>query len=51
MFFAGFAFMMHVLLTAQDLQEQEKTFIKTTYLFTITTAFILTVLVTVLLFN
>jgi len=51
MFFAGFAFVMHILLTAQDLQEQEKAFIKPAYLLMMTMAFILTVFVTVLLFN
>ena len=33
LFFAGFTITMHILLAAQDLQEQEKTTIKPTYLF------------------
>lgn len=51
MFFAGFSLMMHVLLAAQDLQQQEKAFIKPAYLLTITIVFILTLVVTVLLFD
>ena len=50
-FFAGFSLMMHILLTAQDLQEQEKAFIKPAYLLTMTIVFILTLVVTVLLFD
>lgn len=51
MFFAGFALTMHVLLTAQDLQEHEKVFIKPTYLFTMMCAFILMIFFVTLLFN
>lgn len=51
MFFAGFALTMHILLTAQDLQEQEKVFIKPAYLFTMMCTFILMVFFVILLFN
>jgi len=51
MFFAGFSFTMHIFLTAQELQEQEKIFIKPTYLFIMMLALILLALITVLLFN
>jgi len=51
MFFAGFALTMHILLTAQDLQENEKVFIKPAYLFTMMCAFILMIFVVVLLIN
>jgi len=51
MFFAGFALTMHIFLTAQDLQENEKVFIKPTYLFTMMCAFILMMFFTILLFN
>jgi hypothetical protein len=51
MFFTGFALTMHVILTAQDLQETEKDFIKPAYMFVMACAFILMVLYVVLLFN
>jgi len=51
MFFTGFTFTMHILLTAQDLQAQEKVFIKPSYLFTMMSTFILMVFFVVLLFN
>ena len=51
MFFAGFSFTMHVLLTAQDLQQQEKAFIKPAYLFVMGFVTVLMVFVTVLLFD
>ena len=51
MFFTGFTFTMHLLLTAQDLQEGEKVFVKPSYLFTMICAFILMVFVVTLLFN
>jgi len=51
MYFAGFAFTMHVLLTAQDLQQQEHAFIKPAYLFVITTTLVLMICVVVLLFD
>lgn len=51
MYFAGFTLTMHVLLTAQELQETEKVFIKPAYLFTMVSAFILMIFFVVLLFN
>ena len=51
MFFAGFFFTMHVLLTAQDLQQQEKAMIKPAYLFMMGITTILMVFVTVILFD
>lgn len=51
MFFAGFTFTLHILLTAQDLQEQEKALIKPAYLFMMMVAFIGLTCVVVLLFD
>ena len=51
MFFSGFAFTMHVVLTAQNLQEPESAFIKPTYLFSAMVVLPLVVCVTVLLFD
>ncbi|OGX36546.1 MAG: hypothetical protein A3C36_05985 [Omnitrophica WOR_2 bacterium RIFCSPHIGHO2_02_FULL_52_10] len=51
MFFAGFAFTMHIILTADELQEAEKAFIKPTYLLTIMLVLTLMICVTVLLCN
>ena len=51
MFFSGFAFTMHILLTAQDLQQQEKAFIKPAYLLMMGIVTVLMVFVTVLLFD
>jgi len=51
MFFAGFAFAMHILLTAQEMQDEEKTPIKPTYLFWMSISFISIIMVTVLLFD
>ncbi|MBN1869059.1 MAG: hypothetical protein JW847_00565 [Candidatus Omnitrophica bacterium] len=51
MFFAGFAFTMHVILTAQDLQQQEKAFIKPAYLFMMVIVTVFMIFVTVLLFD
>jgi len=51
MFFAGFAFTMHVILTAQDLQGEEKTFIKPAYFFMMVIVFTLFLCVVVLLFD
>ncbi len=51
MFFSGFAFTMHIFLTAQDMQQQEKAFIKPAYLFTMAIATILMIFITVLLFD
>ncbi len=51
MFFAGFAFTMHILLMAQEMQHHEKAFIKPAYLFMMTVATILMIFITVLLFD
>ena len=51
MFFAGFALTMHVLLSAQDMQDQEKTSIKPAYLFNMSGVFILNVFLMVLLLD
>ena len=51
MFFTGFALTMHILLTAQDLQENEKALIKPTYLFVMASTFILMAFYVILLFN
>jgi hypothetical protein len=51
MFFAGFTFTLHILLTAQDLQEQEKALIKPSYLFMMMVVFIGLSCVVVLLFD
>jgi hypothetical protein len=51
MFFAGFVFAMHVLLTAQEMQQQEKAFIKPGYLFYMGIVAVLMACITVLLFN
>ena len=51
MFFAGFAFTMHLLLTTQDLQQQEKAFFKPAYLFMMGLVTVLMTFVTVLLFD
>jgi len=51
MFFAGFAFTMHVILTAQELQEPEKAFIKPTYLISMVVVSSLVICITVLLFD
>jgi len=51
MFFTGFTLTMHIVLTAEDLQDNEKAFIKPTYLFVMMCAFILVLFVTMLLFN
>jgi len=51
MFFAGFSFAMHVVLSAQDLQQTEHSFIKPKYLFHETIALILLLTVTVLLLD
>jgi hypothetical protein len=51
MFFAGFFFSMHLILTAQDLQQQEKSFIKPTYLLMMSVSGIFLACITVLLFN
>lgn len=51
MFFAGFAFTMHILLTAQDMQQQEKAIIKPAYLFMMGIVAIFAIFITVLLFD
>ena len=51
MFFSGFAFTMHIFLTAQDMQQQEKAFIKPAYLFTMAVVTILMIFSTVLIFD
>lgn len=51
MYFSGFAFAMHVILTAQDLQQNEKASFKVAYLFQYCIAMVLMVFVTVLLFG
>jgi len=51
MFFTGFTMTMHIVLTAQDLQENEKSFIKPAYLFTMVCALIAMAFFVVLLFN
>ena len=51
MFFSGFAFTMHILLVAQDLQDAEKAFIKPTYLMSIMFIVTLMICVTVLLYD
>ncbi|VAX37930.1 hypothetical protein MNBD_UNCLBAC01-414 [hydrothermal vent metagenome] len=50
-FFAGFALTMHILMTAQNLQEQEKTPIKPTYLFTISLSVLINILLSILLMD
>ncbi|HQP09960.1 MAG TPA: hypothetical protein PKV41_01075 [Candidatus Omnitrophota bacterium] len=51
MFFSGFAFAMHILLMAQDMQQQEKTLIKPAYLFAMGIVTVLMIFVTVLLLD
>ena len=51
MFFSGFAFTMHIILTADELQESEKAFIKPTYLLSIMFVLTLMLCITILLFN
>jgi len=51
MFFVGFAFAMHILLTAQEMQEEEKTPIKPTYFFWMSLCFMVVLALTVLLFD
>jgi len=51
MFFVGFAFAMHILLTAQDMQEEEKSPIKPSYLFWMSVLFVVILAMTVLLFD
>jgi len=51
MFFVGFAFAMHILLTAQDMQQEETTPIKPTYFFWMSVNFVVVILFTVLLFD
>ena len=51
MFFVGFAFAMHILLTAQDMQQEETTPIKPTYFFWMSVIFVAIILLTVVLFD
>jgi len=51
MFFVGFSFAMHILLTAQDMQQEETTPIKPTYFFWMSVTFVAVILLTVLLFD
>ncbi len=51
MFFTGFALAMHVFLTAQDLQDKERTAIKSAYLFKMSLIVISNICIMVLLLN
>ena len=51
MFFSGFAFAMHTILTAQDLQFDQKMFLKPDYIFTGAIVFISLIFIAVLLFD
>jgi hypothetical protein len=51
MFFVGFSFAMHILLTAQDMQQEETTPIKPTYFFWMSVTFVVVIMLTVLLFD
>ena len=50
-FFAGFSFLLHIIITARDLQDSEKSIIKPTYLFTFAFAIITTSCLAILLFD
>ncbi len=50
-FFTGFTFCMHVLITAQDLQEKEKTFVKPDYFFMMSIIFILNIFLIIALLD
>jgi len=51
MFFAGFAFALHILLTAQEMRQEEQTPIKPTYFFWMSIIFVSVLSVTVLLLD
>ncbi len=51
MFFAGFAFAMQLIFVAQEIQEEEGSTLKPTYLFSMTLVTILNILLLVLLFD
>ena len=50
-FFAGFFFMMHILLLARELQDEESSFIKPSYLFQMSLYFVFSLCVMVLLLD
>ena len=50
-FFIGFIACMHILLTAQELQDSEKTFVKPEYFFTISIVYIVNICLMVLLMD
>jgi len=50
-FFAGFFFMMHIILLARELQDEESSFIKPSYLFQMSLYFVFSLCVTVLLLD
>ena len=50
-FFAGFFFMMHIILLARELQDEESSFIKPSYLFQMSLYFVLSLCVMVLLLD
>ena len=50
-FFAGFAFILHVLMTAKELQVSEKTIIKPDYFSTMAFTILVTSCLTILLFD
>jgi len=51
MFLGGFVFGMHILISAQDLQDQEKTPVKANYMFVILFAFIVNICILILLMD
>ena len=50
-FFAGFFFLMHIILLARELQDEESSFIKTSYFFQMSLYFVLSLCVMVLLLD
>ncbi len=50
-FFAGFFFMMHIILLARELQDEEQSFLKPSYLFQMSLYFVFSLCVMVLLFD
>ena len=50
-YFAGFFFMMHILLLARELQDEESSFIKPSYLFQMSLYFVFSLCVMVLLLD
>lgn len=51
LYVTGFSFIMHVILTAQDLQGQDNAFLRPTYLVTMSFVIIFNIVILVLLFN